>query len=359
MNKDLLNYKSQFITVILLLGYTFLHIRLTGRYVDATFDQLLDFSARLPFGQRVLMPAIANGLSFLLPLTASELFTITEFITNSLFYVSLTKLLCQEFSPRQAQGLSWLFFLLLPLVTVINYRFSITGEAAIYYPYDSASLFFMATAFLLCLRERWIYFIPLLFLATFNRESSFLLVLMIPALHWDKLRTVVKPLVFSLLTFILARIIILFLVQELPGQLLEFYFRNADHTHFEVNLSWLFNEEHILLFIFGFAGLPLFWFGFYDYIPPQYRPLRYIALVYFLGLLVIGNFMEARIFIEIVVLLYLPVCVAMRRWAQDLEPFSQSPGVLPYVERYFVLGVLLLTILFHKVINPVIVWFAR
>ncbi|CEK12182.1 membrane protein of unknown function [Legionella hackeliae] len=357
MNKDLLSYKLRFITVGLLVAYTFLHIKLTGRYIDATFQQLFEFSARLPFGQRLLIPALARSLAFFIPLQVNEIFLLIELIAISLSYLVLKQLMREEFEPLQAKLLSWLFILLLPLVTVVNYRFSITGEATVYYPYDSASLFFMLTGLLLCLRTQWLYFIPLVFIATFNRESSFLLVLLIPATHWQRFSSIIKPLILSILAYVIARLIILWLVQGFPGDMIEFYYRASHYTHYEVNLAWLFSKEHVLLFVFCLAGLPLFWFAFYDFIPLQYRPLRYVALGYFLMLLLVGNFMEARIFIEIVALLYLPVCAAVSRWLKQRAPFqSNSTGVLHYIDRYFVVAVLALVILLHTVINPVILW---
>ncbi|WP_242604041.1 hypothetical protein [Legionella jamestowniensis] len=357
MEKDLRVYKLRFITITLLIGYAFLHIKLTGRYIDATFQQLFEFSARLPFGQRLLMPALARGMEFFIPLEVNELFLILELITISLTYLTLIRLLQQAFNPRQAQVLSWLFILLLPLVTVVNYRYAIAGEATVYYPYDTASLLFMMVGFLCCLRAQWLYFIPLVFLATFNRESSFLLILLIPALHWQRLSTVIRPLLLSILAYGIARFIVLWLTQDLPGTVVELYYRGSHYTHFEVNLAWLFAEEHLLLFIFCFAGLPLFWFAFYDYIPWQYRPLRYVALVYFLMLLLVGNFMEARIFIEIVALLYLPVCSAVSRWLQDKDPFVPvNPGFGYYLDRYLVILALLVVIVFQGLINTLILW---
>ncbi|ASQ44642.1 hypothetical protein [Legionella clemsonensis] len=357
MEKDLRAYKLRFITIILLIGYTFLHIKLTGRYIDATFQQLVEFSARLPFGQRLLMPALARGINFLIPLEINELFLILELITISLTYLTLIKLLQQEFNPRQAQVLSWLLILLLPLVTVVNYRYSIAGEATVYYPYDTSSLLFMMVGFLCCLRTQWLYFVLLVFLATFNRESSFLLILLIPALHWQRLSVIIKPLLLSILAYGIARLIVLWLVQDFPGTLVEFHYRASHYTHFEVNLAWLFAEEHLLLFIFCFSGLPLFWFAFYDYIPWQYRPLRYVALVYFLMLLLVGNFMEARIFIEIVAILYLPVCSAVNRWLQGQEPFVPAySGFSYYLDRYLVILVLVLVIVFQRLINSLILW---
>ena len=137
MNDDLLRYKYRFITFVLLLGYAFIHTSLTGVYVDATFDKLINFSARLPFGQRLLVPALADLIAQFLPFSIDKLFFLLELLFISLFYFSLRKLLQQEFETEMAQLLSWLF-ILLPLMTVVNYRYTSNGEATFSIP-DTAS----------------------------------------------------------------------------------------------------------------------------------------------------------------------------------------------------------------------------
>ncbi len=352
MNADLLRYKYRFVTFVLLLSYAFIHTHLTGLYSDISFANLMNFSVRLPFGQRLLVPALVNLIAPIIPLKVDELFFLMEWLFISLFYFALFSLLRQEFSPRQSQFLSWLFILLLPLITVVNYRFQNNGIATFFYPYDTASLFFMAMGFLFCLRSQWLYFIPWVFLATLNRESSILLVLIIPALHWQQLKSMVQPMTFAFLAYLLARFLVLQFLHGVPGQLLEWYPLGGPYTHFESNLIWLLNEQNILLFMFCFAGLPLFWFAFYDFIPLQYRPLRYVALFYFLALLTVGRFMEARIFSEIVVLLYLPVCLALKNWLIEHEPVRPSSfGIAYYLDRYAVLGLLLVIVILQRPLN--------
>ncbi len=360
MNNDFLRYKSKFLTFALLLGYTYIHTKLTGTLTDVTLQNLFDFSARLPFGQRLLTPAIAHFFSYFLPFSIDELFFIIEWLFISLSYWALFHLLSIAFPPKQARLMSWLFFLLLPLISVINYRYTIDGEATFFYPYDSTSLFFMIIGFLFCMQSRWIYFIPLLFAATINRESSILLVLMLPALHWQNLRSIRIPFFLAVITYTLARLLVLSLINRTHGQILEWYFHGSQHTNFETNLMWLFNQQHILLFLFCFAGLPLFWFAFYDYIPLQYRPLKYVMLFYFLSLSLVGIFPEARIFTEIVVLFYLPTCIAISRWLSDLMPYETAVrNLYYYVDRYAVLVVLALLVVFHQPLNNWVIWLSH
>ncbi|MDP1602810.1 MAG: hypothetical protein Q8M03_06045 [Legionella sp.] len=358
---DFFRYKSRFLTIFLLLSYSYIHTKLTGVYVEATLDQFIDFSVRLPYAQRLLVPALARFFSSLLPLETFHIFMLLEWLFVTLLYFALVHLLSFEFERREAKLLSWLFIILLPLVTVINYRFDVKGSAPIYFPNDTASLFFMALGFLFCLRQSWGYFIAWIFLATFNRESSVLLLLLIPALHWQHLREVIRPFFLAFLAFIAARLIIWFFVHHLPGHMIEWcYFKNFT-THFEVNLLRLIDGQQIFFFLFCMAGLPFFWFVFYDYIPLRYRPIRYVALFYFLGLLVVGNFVEARIFSEILILLYLPVCVALRRWLtrQPSELYQQESGILFYIDRYAVISLLAAVVLLRSPLNKVVIWLSH
>ena len=360
MIEDLRRYKMRFVTFALLFGYAYLHIKLTGVYTDTPLSDMANFSARLPFGQRLLVPAIVHFLNWFLPLSLYHLFFLVERLFITLFYFALVKLLAYEFHPRQAQLLSWLFILLLPLITVINYRFTWGGEATFFYPWDTASLFFMAMGFLLCLRKQWLYFIPWVFIATFNRETGLLLVLMIPALHWQNKRAVISVFLLAILSYCLARFLVLTIVHDLPGTIMEWYFRATSHTYYEANLAWLFQDLNIFLFLFCFAGLPLFWFAFYDFIPLHYRPLRYVALFYFVVLLLVGNMMETRVFNEILVILYLPVCVAISRWLNQQKPYPiNHQGLVFYINRYAIFGVLFVLTVFRQQLDVWVIWLSH
>ncbi|WP_131793009.1 hypothetical protein [Legionella birminghamensis] len=355
VNSDLFLYKTRFISFVLLFGYTFLHTRLTVIYVQVTLDQMLGFCARMPFAQRLLVPALAKLLSDFLPFSAASLFFLLEFLFTAAFFFSLQALLRTQLPRKTSLMGSWLFLLLLPLLSVVNYRFMYGGPATFFYPADTASLFFMSLGFLLCLQKRWPLLLLWIFLATFNRESSILLVLLIPALHW-KDKTSIKPFIAGTMLYILARLIILFLTRSSPGPLTEWYDQYFGHTYFETNFNWLFRQMGIFLISFCFMGLPLPWFAFIDYIPLQLRPIRFIAVCYFLGLLLIGNFPEVRIFHEIVILLYLPVCMAIYRWIKQEPPFTEPAGspLLYFLNRYAVSLILLIIIMAHSVLAPLV-----
>lgn len=352
ISKQILKYKLRFVTFVLLFGYAYIHVRLNGVYIETTLSAVINFSTRLPFAQRILAPAILHFSSSFLPLSPAELFFLMEWTWICLFYFILRKLLTYEFKPQPAQLLSWLFILLLPLITVINYCFTSGGQAPFFYCYDSASLFFITAGFLLCLRRQWYFFMGCLCLATLNRESSILLVLLIPALHWQQFKTALMPMFSAVLVYIFTRLTVLAIVYNTPGSIAEFYFHLSPYTNAEVNLLWLFQDLNILLFIFCFAGLPLIWFGFYDYIPWKYRPLRYVVLIYFTGLLFVGHFFEARIFLEILPLLYLPTCLAVYNWLNNSQSYNCSNlNFFDYLDRFAVITVLIAITVVHVCLN--------
>ncbi len=346
--------------MVLLLGYTCLHTQLTYTYADTTLDKLADFTARLPFAQRLLLPAIVHVLRPYSPINQEEIFFLLEWFFITLTYFSLKALLSYEFSKKPAQGFAWLFLLLLPLMSVINYRWTIQKGATFFSPSDTPMLFFMSLGFLLCLLQRWRYYFLLIFLATFNRESSILLVFLIPALHWQQGHRFIKPFLMALSSYCLARGIVLYTVWDFPGSLMEFYYSQTSYTYFSINAYWLFDMQSILFFVFCLAGLPLFWFSFYDYIPQRYRPIRYVALAYFLGLLLVGNIREGRLFGEILILLYLPVCIAVSQWINENEPVKHKEmSLLHYLNRYAVLSILMLVAIFRAPLNQLLISFLK
>ena len=166
MNQDLFRYKTSFLTCVLLFSYVYMHLKLTAIYTGVDLEQLVDFSARLPFAQRLLVPAIVHGMQAFIPLDIPNSFFIIELLFVSLLFVMMKQLMQHEFSPRCATVLSWLFLLLLPLETAINYGLLKNYPAPYYYPYDSATLFFMAAGFWLCLRSQWPLFLILIAFAT-------------------------------------------------------------------------------------------------------------------------------------------------------------------------------------------------
>jgi hypothetical protein len=291
-----------------------------------------------------------------MPIAPKYIFFILEIVFSMLLFCALKATLTTATphglstgSKRQAYAWTVLFFLLLPLITVINYRYLWKGgDAALYYVYDTSTLFFMILGFNLCMQKRFNLFYPLLVLATLNRETSILLVLLIPLIH--PVKTVFKPFLWALGIYVITHALTLYWAMPLGGHLVEWLYRDGIHTHFFTNMYWLFQDNRLFLFFFAMAGFPLLWFTFYDYIPKQFRPLKYLLLAYFLGLLVVGNFMETRIFLEIVALMYMPLTLALSSWLSNEGPIDSGPvTVWSWLDRHAVLLCLALVCIYYTV----------
>ncbi len=348
MNQEVFEYKKRFLTMTLLFSYAYLHIHLTAFFAETTLKKCLEFNTPLPFAQRLLMPMLAHGLHIVCKLPIFYSFFLCEWLFTVLLYLSLKRLLRTEFDKKHAELLTWLFFLLLPLVYVVNYRASnqYGFMAALYYPWDTPTLFFMATGFLWCIQQKWSALIVWIALATLNRESSILLCFIIPLLHWPDKTRIVKPFCYALGAYGLTRLIILWWLNKTFGHIVELHAYQSFVPLFVVNLDWLFNKQNIFFYLFCFAGLPWAWFVFYDYIPYRYRLLRFLLLIYFISLLFVGLYHETRIYGELIILLYLPVAVAIKNWLQNTPiTICESPTFAHYSERYIVIFLLILSMM--------------
>ena len=355
-NSGFLLYKLRFVTFVLIFGYAFLHVKLTGEYVDANVEQYFNFSVRLPYGQRLLVPILVWLVHWVLPLQIYELFFLWEVFFAFLCWWAVYQLLLMRFKAEMALLLSWLFILLLPLLYVINYRLTQGINSNVFYAGDTPSLAFIILGFYFCWQKKWWCLYADIAIATLNRESAVLLVLLIPFMHWDEKHTVWRETLGALLCYALIRGIILYFLAGKPGTLVEWYAWGSTTTLFEFNRRWLLEQQYLFLFAFCFAGLPLFWFLLRDYIPPQFLPVRFLVLAYFIGLLMVGHVSESRIYGEIFSLMYLPVCLGMQHWCMGNAPYPRSSGIRAFFQRHGVLLILLAVILAYRQINQCIIW---
>jgi hypothetical protein len=349
MNKQIQQYKNNFMIFMILFTYTVMHMKLTGSYEFASLEKLTLFSAPPPFSYRVLLPSIGAVLNKLDVLKIEIIYFLLEFVFVSLLYLSLKKLLEEYFEENKACFLSLLFIILCSLIFILNYRYTIGREATFRFPYDTPALMFTILGIYLILKQAWgIYFICV-FLATLNRESSILIILLVPIIYSQNKKQWLYPFITSLIIYLLTRGMLYYFISNSTATIFNWHYGKSDYMLFDVNFHWLFHEQNVLLFVAEFAFMPLFWFTFYDYIPRDFRGIRYLVFAYLLGLLCVGSVMESRIFGECVALMYLPVCLAVNNWMNGEQPQkSQRLSVLECVNRYFIIFGLIIITLIHK-----------
>jgi hypothetical protein len=298
--------------ITIIIAYAFMHFRLTGQFDQLTLNQIINLDMRLPFAQRLLVPLLAHGFALAIHLNDSEVFLLLEIFASSLLYLMVNQLFLLHFDKVKSQVMSLVFFLLLIVIYIVNYRFIVFKSATFFYPYDTVSLLFIALGFYLILQQKWFALMACILLATFNRESSILIVLLIPTLCVNRAIKWMSPFILAMIVYIASRLFIYMILNDAKGAYIEFNYHQF--SHYYANMMWLYAYNGLFFIMACFGFVPVLWFALYDYIPKRYQAIRYLALAYFLGLLFVGNFMEPRIFGEIVMMMYLPVCIALDNW---------------------------------------------
>lgn len=351
MNSDIQQYKYNLLIFSVIVTYACLHYALAGNYEGADFSALSAFSTPMPYAQRVLIPLLVNAFMWLtgqyFPLM--QVYFLFECIAVLLLYFSLYLLMLSFMQRRAAELLSLLFIMLCSLTFVVNYRFSIGAAAMINFPYDTPAMVFIFWGMRCVLQQRWLWLAVCVVLATLNRETSILIILLLPALNARQGKPWLRPFVLNLFLYILVRTIVLILFSGNGGEGMEWWYRDTAWTHFEVNMSWLLHRCHVFFLLAEMAFLPMFWFVWHDYIARCFLDIRFVVLFHFLCLTMVAHLYESRIFGESIALLYVPLSVALPAVLNNEGVRKRRSGMLAYIDRYAVLFILAAVLLLWKI----------
>jgi hypothetical protein len=189
-------------------------------------------------------------------------------------------------------------------------------------PYDLPSLFFFCTGFYLLVTRRALILIPLIAVATLNRETSLFLIVFYLVFEMSrrsdshKRAAVFARAAGMLAAWVAMRAIVLHLYGHNPtgsgSRLAE--------LHLWQNLGFLVKPQHWPAFasIFGFT-LPIV-IGFRRYLEPAFlrRGLIVVAL-WFALMLFVGVLIEIRIFGELISYMSIAMSVILYRWLAARE----------------------------------------
>lgn len=313
-------YQWFFLFAIVILVYVNLRISLaTHPDILKRWEELMTFTAERPYGLRILIPLLLWPWQQGLHLSTASLFFVAETISMGLLIWILYQLFQHWLSQRDAALFSMLFIFLLPFVFFLHYIIPWFN------PYDTPSMMFIAASVLLLWRGHWWWVTLLIFVATLNRESAIFIPFIAWALHSrrDTADKIVLPIVVMIFVFILTKAAVTFaLVDRVTGVTFQFHYGDGT-LRFIRNMKWLFNPARFLQFVGQVGLLPLCWCVLENYIPVELRRLKFVAVFYFLGLLLIGNIYEPRIFGDILVLLYIPVMIGLYRYLQGATPLPK------------------------------------
>ena len=215
---------------------------------------------------------------------------------------------------RASKAYSLLLLILLSIVYVVNYRLANGGAVALFYPYDTPALVFTILGLHLSLQKEWSWLYLLMVVATLNRESSLLILLMVPALYLGSESSWQKPTLVLGLVYLATRYIVSNLLEDKAGVVMEYANQKSGYPHLTENIYFLLQKNYWLWLMNEFVFFPVIWLVLNHYIPRNLLRLRFVAYAYIIGLFIVGNITEARIWGEAVIILYLPILLGIKHW---------------------------------------------
>jgi hypothetical protein len=326
---------------LIIITVTYLHFFLTVPGFPANLELLTELNATKPYGQRVLVPLMVRALPSFLRL--EYYYAFIECIFLGAIYQTIICLGKRYFSQRLSHLVGLIFLSALPTLYVINYYFcALHLSAAFYYPYDVPAIFFVFLSLYLSVQKRWGLFYLSIVMATLNRESSIINVLLPLALYWNTNTKFRRPVCISFLLYVVTRAMIeVFLLQQAAGAIMMF-FHEGGETQLSRNLALFFHQKVACQLLAELLFLPVFFVLFSRYIPRELHRLHIIAVLYGIALFYFSFIIEARVWQEVVALLYLPVIIGARNWLTGRVQVPNEPVTgFQFWERYLGLFLML------------------
>lgn len=299
---------------LLAAGWAALRLQMNGEYKGATWAQIADFSAPLPFGHRPLVPLLAWPLRAATEWPLALVWGVFEAAAALALWLAVRAAL------RPLVPARWAMFFATCLFALLAFPFLLRHKWAVFYPWDTPAMAFVAAGLALVAARRFAAAAALCFVAALNRESALLIPAAALALHMGgsghvlkDIRKTIGPALALLAACVAGRVAVALALPDNPGKALHFAIgKNAPRwLH---NLEWLAEPVHWLWLPMYFALLPLAWALLWRHVAPPHRRLGLVALAWFAGLMLVANIYEPRVYGELVVILYLPAAAAACRW---------------------------------------------
>jgi hypothetical protein len=281
-------------------------------YGPASFAALVELRAPLPFGHRVLVPMLCRPFVDA-GVPVAWAFGVSEWLATMALVVALAHAMSRDVSPRGA----WLGALL--VLPILAPAMLLAHRWNVFYPWDTWAMVAMVAVIDAIRRDRMPLACAIVFVAAFNRESIALAPLLALALRLEQaaLRTTIAWAVWIGFAYAAARGLVATIVPA-RGDALHVWL--GDELRLAANLRWLSDPGHLVQWLGSIAVLPLAWWGVRRHAPADLVRTHVVALVAMLGLLVVANAYEPRVYGELVVLAWWVVWTGASSWAKDDPP---------------------------------------
>lgn len=326
-----MTWRGWLLRVLLAAVFVALRLKFNREYSGASWASLLEGTAPLPFGHRVLVPwmvgpAVKAGVS------VRAAFAATEWCATLGVLVGIPVALRGAVQERAAVVASWVFVPVLCLMFLLKFRWPI------FYPWDVPAIACIVWGVALARQRRHGSLVLLAAVGALNRESAILLPLLTAALWWssEHRKEALRSATLQLVAVVLVRMAIGMVRPIARGGTVDLTV--AGMWRIDHNLQWLASPTNALAVLGAFSLLPVVWVLMRGWIPTQWRRLEWVFVPVMAGLMVVANVYEPRAWGEPLVLLYLGVAVGVARWAGGE---STQPKPPPGLDRWATAGLLL------------------
>lgn len=288
--------------VLLAIALTWLHARQAWSFLNwATF---LRFEGEHPFQSRVLPFLIANMVAWAHRLSDQDLTRLFQGLDLA------GTLVCVAYLWQAGIQLGLKSRAMLILLALFWWQmfatFVISPVHNYYYPYDMMSLGFMAVATWMIVSDKalpglWLVTV----LAMLNRETAIVIPFFYLAFNWPASKSVIRHFLILLITCILVKAAIS-LSLRVSSDMVSLY-HTPGYLRFLYNFSFLTLDTRLLHTLNAFFSFGLVWVALL--LPGQadqrLRRMLWCLAPYLLGMMVVGNLSEIRIFAEFIPLMAL------------------------------------------------------
>jgi hypothetical protein len=290
-----------FLVVCVALAYGFASLRFhhNARFAGASLEGLTDGTALLPYQFRTLIPWLVKCISNLpfVSFPLDSIYFVVEATSVFLAILAFRRYLALLFGDS---ALPFLFSITLLYPLTIQYVVWDTYPI-FYYPYDIPSVLFLTLGLIFLYEKSWTRYYVLFVVATFNRETSCFLTIAFLATSFrrESLRDLAIHCGFQLAIWV-----------SVKGLLYHLFSANASAPN---SIAGLFDDNVLLnmhrlsspaaylslLSIVGFLWLPTL-LSFRLIRDDFVRRSLIVCLPFFVGMLLVGNIVETRIFGELI-----------------------------------------------------------
>jgi hypothetical protein len=281
----------------------------------ATDKLLTDFRGATPFQYRILLPLLAHWIAPLLHVSPSQFFTGTTFIA-SLLLLYFFRAFLERYMPSTGAILS------APLILIACWFDYTQTSYRFFYPYDVPAVTFFTGGIILAMERRWEWYYPVFAVSATNRETALFLTVAFALVLYGQMpvRTLAVHIAAQTGSIVALKVLLWRTFAENPGA-------GAFGIQLFVNMRWLWftccsghvTAESVYLILCAFGGLwiavPFYW----SRKPRELRRLTFVIPLFLLGMFIVANLNEKRIYSELTPIICAHAAVALYYAGGDVD----------------------------------------